>query len=98
MARNGLWGFFLGGCSFFHIRCKLALSCVQRVQPTLSTGRESSPVTQLHYLRLREFAMQVGPQCVVCQFRIPEHRVGITQSDLFSLRESVGLQVILQVV
>ncbi len=42
--------------------------------------------------------MQVGPECVVCQFRVPEHRIGITQSDLFALSESVGLQVILQVV
>jgi len=57
MACNGLCGFCLGSFSFFHIDCQLALPSVQRVQPTLSTGRETSPIAYLDYLRFREFGV-----------------------------------------
>ena len=98
MACNGLCGFCLGSFSFFHIDCQLALPSVQRVQPTLSTGRETSPITYLDYLRFREFGVQIGPECIVRQIRVPEHCIGITQSDFFALSESVGLQIVFQFV
>ncbi len=42
--------------------------------------------------------MQVGPERVVCQIRVPEHGIRITKCDLLALREAVGLQVIFQLV
>ncbi|GEM_PF-3009228 len=98
MACNGLCGFCLGSFSFFHIDCQLALPSVQRVQPTLSTGRETSPIAYLDYLRFREFGVQIAPECIVRQIRVPEYCIGITQSDLFALSESVGLQIVFQFV
>ena len=98
MACNGLCGFFLGSLSLFHIGRQLTLPRVQRVQPALPAGRESGPVAQLHDLGLGELAVQVGPECIVCQVRVPEHGIGVTQSDFLAFSESAGLRVVLQFV
>ena len=75
---RNLHRFFLGSCSFFYIGCQFTLPRVQRVQPTLSAGGKSSPISQFYYLRFGELGVQISPKCIVCQIRVPEYCIGIT--------------------
>jgi hypothetical protein len=59
------------------------------MKPSLPTGSESSPITELNNLGLAELCVQVGPKRVVCKVRVPEYRVGISQRDLLTLCEPI---------
>jgi hypothetical protein len=60
----------------------------ERLDPALLTERQRDEKTQLHELRIGEMLMQLRPQSIVCDIRIPDDRAGISQRDFFALGET----------
>ena len=62
---------------------------MQRVQPPLTSGGEAGPIADLDNLRLGELRVKICPQRVVCEIRVPQDGISITQRNLLPMAEPV---------
>ena len=70
----------------------------QRLDPALLSQGEPDEKTELNEFFSRKVLMQLFPECVVGNFRIPDDRARIGQRDFFPFRKFIRFAEIEQVV
>ena len=70
----------------------------QRLDPSLLAARQSDKEPQLDQLRIGEVGMEVRPERIVGEVRVPDDGAGVAQSGLLPVSEPIGVLELQEVV